>query len=165
MTEASASVCLMPPAALATVSRTHCVQQKYVYRHILCCIQINAVGTKVKIWKSSRYSSCGFQCFFRLILAMDPRYGEISRAMRNRGVEIFMLGEVRWEWCETQRVYKVMFCLCMGQVAENRITCCWRWICSEQNDRNVFPPFCCDANLFWLVETILLHWKKVFKFS
>ena len=31
---------------------------------------------------------------FRLILAMDPRYGEISRAMRNRGVEIFMLGEV-----------------------------------------------------------------------
>ena len=25
---------------------------------------------------------------------MDPRYGEISRAMRNRGVEIFMLGEV-----------------------------------------------------------------------
>ena len=33
---------------------------------------------------------------FRLILAMDPRYGEISRAMRNRGVEIFMLGEVRF---------------------------------------------------------------------
>jgi len=32
--------------------------------------------------------------FFRLILAMDPKYGEISRAMRNRGVEIFMLGEV-----------------------------------------------------------------------
>ena len=25
---------------------------------------------------------------------MDPKYGEISRAMRNRGVEIFMLGEV-----------------------------------------------------------------------
>ena len=30
----------------------------------------------------------------RLILAMDPRHGEISRAMRNRGVEIYMLGEV-----------------------------------------------------------------------
>ncbi|XP_043277150.1 midasin [Venturia canescens] len=29
---------------------------------------------------------------FRLFLTMDPRYGEISRAMRNRGVEIFMLG-------------------------------------------------------------------------
>lgn len=27
---------------------------------------------------------------FRLILAMDPAHGEISRAMRNRGVEIFM---------------------------------------------------------------------------
>ena len=39
-------------------------------------------------------SSCGFLSLFRLILAMDPRYGEISRAMRNRGVEIFMLGEV-----------------------------------------------------------------------
>ncbi|XP_046422100.1 midasin [Neodiprion fabricii] len=30
---------------------------------------------------------------FRLFLAMDPRYGEISRAMRNRGVEIYILGE------------------------------------------------------------------------
>ncbi|KAL2723001.1 midasin-like [Vespula maculifrons] len=29
---------------------------------------------------------------FRLFLTMDPRYGEISRAMRNRGVEIYMIG-------------------------------------------------------------------------
>lgn len=29
---------------------------------------------------------------FRLFLALDPRHGEISRAMRNRGVEIFMDG-------------------------------------------------------------------------
>ena len=36
---------------------------------------------------------------FRLILAMDPRYGEISRAMRNRGVEIFMVGEVGKPHC------------------------------------------------------------------
>jgi len=35
---------------------------------------------------------------FRLILAMDPRYGEISRAMRNRGVEIYMLGEEDGHW-------------------------------------------------------------------
>ncbi|CAB0039345.1 unnamed protein product [Trichogramma brassicae] len=28
---------------------------------------------------------------FRLFFAMDPKYGEISRAMRNRGVEIFLL--------------------------------------------------------------------------
>lgn len=30
---------------------------------------------------------------FRLILSMDPRNGEISRAMRNRGVEIFVPGK------------------------------------------------------------------------
>ncbi|XP_014214403.1 midasin [Copidosoma floridanum] len=30
---------------------------------------------------------------FRLFLTMDPKYGEISRAMRNRGVEIYMLGQ------------------------------------------------------------------------
>jgi midasin len=29
---------------------------------------------------------------FRLILALDPRRGEVSRAMRNRGVEVFMSG-------------------------------------------------------------------------
>ncbi|XP_046836565.1 midasin isoform X1 [Vespa crabro] len=29
---------------------------------------------------------------FRLFLTMDPHYGEISRAMRNRGVEIYMIG-------------------------------------------------------------------------
>ncbi|XP_071517971.1 midasin isoform X1 [Panulirus ornatus] len=29
---------------------------------------------------------------FRLFLVMDPQYGEISRAMRNRGLEIYMLG-------------------------------------------------------------------------
>ena len=31
---------------------------------------------------------------FRLMLAMDPRHGEISRALRNRGIEIYILGEV-----------------------------------------------------------------------
>ncbi|ESO90033.1 hypothetical protein LOTGIDRAFT_176831, partial [Lottia gigantea] len=31
---------------------------------------------------------------FRLFLAMDSKYGEISRAMRNRGVEIYIPGEV-----------------------------------------------------------------------
>jgi hypothetical protein len=28
---------------------------------------------------------------FRLILALDPRHGEVSRAMRNRGIELFLL--------------------------------------------------------------------------
>ncbi|CAL1534631.1 unnamed protein product [Lymnaea stagnalis] len=30
---------------------------------------------------------------FRLFFAMDPKRGEISRAMRNRGIEIYILGE------------------------------------------------------------------------
>eukprot|EP00795_Rhopilema_esculentum_P017643 gene17642-9287_t len=30
---------------------------------------------------------------FRLFLAMDPKHGEISRAMRNRGIEIYVIGE------------------------------------------------------------------------
>ncbi|GFR95381.1 midasin-like [Elysia marginata] len=30
---------------------------------------------------------------FRLFFAMDPKLGEISRAMRNRGIEIYILGE------------------------------------------------------------------------
>ncbi|KAM4694301.1 midasin [Discoglossus pictus] len=30
---------------------------------------------------------------FRLFLSMDPSHGEISRAMRNRGVEVYILGE------------------------------------------------------------------------
>jgi hypothetical protein len=28
---------------------------------------------------------------FRLLLALDPSHGEVSRAMRNRGIEVFML--------------------------------------------------------------------------
>jgi midasin len=28
---------------------------------------------------------------FRLLLALDPRHGEVSRAMRNRGIEVFIL--------------------------------------------------------------------------
>ncbi|XP_014672453.1 PREDICTED: midasin-like [Priapulus caudatus] len=42
---------------------------------------------------------------FRLFLTMDPRHGEISRAMRNRGVEICMLGqreESFYDRCDTK---------------------------------------------------------------
>jgi midasin len=28
---------------------------------------------------------------FRLLLALDPSHGEVSRAMRNRGIEVFLL--------------------------------------------------------------------------
>lgn len=33
---------------------------------------------------------------FRIFFTMDPKYGEISRAMRNRGVEIFLLRPDDW---------------------------------------------------------------------
>ena len=39
--------------------------------------------------------SYGYQPPFRLFLSLDPSHGEISRAMRNRGIEIFILPEVR----------------------------------------------------------------------
>ncbi|XP_044268494.1 midasin [Tribolium madens] len=38
---------------------------------------------------------------FRLFLTMDPKNGEISRAMRNRGVEIYMLNEKENEYRNT----------------------------------------------------------------
>lgn len=34
---------------------------------------------------------------FRVFFTMDPKYGEISRAMRNRGVELFLLRSDDWE--------------------------------------------------------------------
>lgn len=34
---------------------------------------------------------------------MDPRHGELSRAMRNRGIEICILGEVNL--CFTKTLY------------------------------------------------------------
>ena len=40
---------------------------------------------------------CMYVCMYvyRLFLTMDPAHGEISRPMRNRGIEIFLLPEVR----------------------------------------------------------------------
>lgn len=32
-------------------------------------------------------------------MSMDPKYGEISRAMRNRGVEIYIPSEVNIKHC------------------------------------------------------------------
>ena len=34
-------------------------------------------------------------CISRLFLTMDHAHGEISRAMRNRGIEIYMFPEVK----------------------------------------------------------------------
>lgn len=37
---------------------------------------------------------------FRLFLAMDPRHGEISRAMRNRGIELYLPGSEEQEFSD-----------------------------------------------------------------
>ena len=45
-------------------------------------------------------SSCSYCGVCRLFLAMDPGHGELSRAMRNRGVEVYVPGENesrRWD--------------------------------------------------------------------
>lgn len=41
---------------------------------------------------------------FRVFFTMDPKYGEISRAMRNRGVEIFLLRPDDWNTVLTETV-------------------------------------------------------------
>ncbi|XP_060072903.1 midasin-like [Ylistrum balloti] len=58
---------------------------------------------------------------FRLFLAMDPKFGEISRAMRNRGVEIFIAGEEDGS-SYSQHDVKVML---QGQGLVNVRACDW----------------------------------------
>ena len=51
-------------------------------------------GVVIEEIECPKNNYCFTLFYFRLILAMDPNNGEISRAMRNRGVEIFMLHDV-----------------------------------------------------------------------
>jgi len=46
---------------------------------------------------------------FRLFLTMDPRYGEISRAMRNRGIEIYMLSRKENANCNAIDLQSLLF--------------------------------------------------------
>jgi len=46
---------------------------------------------------------------FRLFLTMDPRYGEISRAMRNRGVELYMLSRKENVNCDAIDLQSLLF--------------------------------------------------------
>ncbi|XP_064629159.1 midasin-like [Lineus longissimus] len=48
---------------------------------------------------------------FRLFLAMDPKHGEISRAMRNRGIEICILGESEGCAYDTHDVQRMLHSL------------------------------------------------------
>ncbi|XP_067673927.1 midasin-like [Haliotis asinina] len=58
---------------------------------------------------------------FRLFLAMDPKFGEISRAMRNRGVEIYIPGEddgCPYSTYDTKRMMK-------GLGLDDKLVCDW----------------------------------------
>ena len=44
--------------------------------------------------KLMEFNVCSFVYNSRLFFTMDPKLGEISRAMRNRGIEIYIPGEV-----------------------------------------------------------------------
>ncbi|GFO05691.1 midasin-like [Plakobranchus ocellatus] len=59
---------------------------------------------------------------FRLFFAMDPKMGEISRAMRNRGIEIYMLGETEGEPYSEEDIL-AMLTKCSG--LKNEALCHW----------------------------------------
>jgi len=67
---------------------------------------------------------------------MDPRHGELSRALRNRGIEICMLGEVNIEIC-FWNMELILHCelLCFHYSVVNDITnqCCLIH-CPEKTD-------------------------------
>lgn len=44
----------------------------------------------IKLMELRLYHKYIILYLFRIILTMNPKYGEISRAMRNRGVEIYV---------------------------------------------------------------------------
>ena len=61
--------------------------------------------TEIIILSIRTYTIIYIHCFvvvscvyaYRLFLTMNSKYGEISRAMRNRGIELFILPEVQLE--------------------------------------------------------------------
>ena len=64
-----------------------------VIQHLLYDFQ--AVKNSSELVTAPSDSFVAIQIFYlRLFLSMDPKFGEISRAMRNRGIEIFIPNEV-----------------------------------------------------------------------
>ena len=105
----------------------------------------------------------------RLFLLMDPAHGEISRAMRNRGIEICILPEV------SIHIYWHLQCLCEIVTINIRLCgLCIAFMClgntwiSEPNQgwldvSSVFNWYRCNrcfGLLCWLDEFVLLsqHW-------
>lgn len=64
---------------------------------------------------------------FRLFLALDPRHGEISRAMRNRGVEIFVPDEVEYSDSDLSSVLSVSGLKC--PLLKETLVAFHRWLC------------------------------------
>lgn len=56
---------------------------------VLCVNERGMINGQIKVIKPHPE--------FRLFFTMDPRNGEISRAMRNRGIEIFLIDAVPHE--------------------------------------------------------------------
>ena len=63
----------------------------------MCCVHISL---NISDCFSELLSVCILHVF-RLILTMDPHHGELSRALRNRGIEICILGEVNLYFVKT----------------------------------------------------------------
>ncbi len=83
---------------------------RYYYFLIKHHILLNSFKSNVKGQFCETHCLCSILylfVFFRLFLTMDPTHGEISRAMRNRGVEIYIPGEhegVCWDTLDLKMV-------------------------------------------------------------
>lgn len=64
---------------------------RYALNHFHCLCELTGIRTCTLMLKMS-YMLYTF--IRRIFLLMDPAHGEISRAMRNRGIEICILSEV-----------------------------------------------------------------------
>lgn len=68
---------------------------------------------------------------FRLFLAMDPRYGEISRAMRNRGVELFLPGSDELEYSDTDLASVMSSVGLANPLLQQTLLQFHQWLCRE----------------------------------
>ena len=68
---------------------------------------------------------------FRLFLAMDPRHGEISRAMRNRGIELFLPGSEELEYSDTDLVSVLCLAGLTNSLLQQILLQFHQWLCRE----------------------------------
>ena len=68
---------------------------------------------------------------FRLFLAMDPRHGEISRAMRNRGIELFLPGSEELEYSDTDLVSVLCLAGLTNPLLQQILVQFHQWLCRD----------------------------------